>query len=308
MRPDAPHRRVHNVKRIRYSSPFVPAEWIVAHGLAPVLHTPRGGARGGPIANREGVCAFLRAFVNEAAGEPDTAGLVLATTCDQMRRAADDAARGADLAVFLLNVPATWQTPAPHAMFRAELERLGRFLVEQGGAVPSRDELSRVLLEAEAATVPPASPDHGAGIPVAILGGPLAAVDRSLVAAIEKAGGRIVLDATEGGERTRRAPFDRRRLGTDPLGALVESYFGAIPDVFQRPNTALFNWLRARIRERGVRGVVLLRYVWCDLWHAELRRFQEWLEVPVIDVDVNGEAADSRNLVRIQAFLEGLAQ
>ncbi|MEW6073486.1 MAG: 2-hydroxyacyl-CoA dehydratase family protein, partial [Planctomycetota bacterium] len=154
---------------------------------------------------------------------------------------------------------------------------------------------------------PPGPPaPAGPGVPLALLGGPLTAADHGLVGAIERAGGCIVLDGTEGGERTRRAPFDRRRLGIDPLGALVEAYFGTIPDVFRRPNDALFAWVRAGVRERKARGVVLLRHVWCDLWHAEVRRFQDQLDVPVLDVDLDGEPAMNRDLVRIQAFLEEL--
>ncbi|MEW6072879.1 MAG: 2-hydroxyacyl-CoA dehydratase family protein, partial [Planctomycetota bacterium] len=137
-------------RRILFSSPFVPAEWIATHDLAPVRFTPRGGPTSGPVADREGVCPFTRAFVNEACAVPDLAGLVLVTTCDPMRRAFDEVKRQTEVPVFLLDVPATWRTPGPHALYRAELERLGGFLLARGGRSPGRDELARRLLAAGA--------------------------------------------------------------------------------------------------------------------------------------------------------------
>ena len=78
--------------------------------------------------------------------------------------------------------------------------------------------------------------------------------DYELLAAVEDAGGRFVLDATESGERTLPAPVDRQRLQADPREELVRIYFDCIPDVFQRPNDRLFSWLRGQVAERGVRG------------------------------------------------------
>jgi len=301
---------VRAVRRILFSSAFVPPEWISAHALEPVRLVPRGEQDSGPISDREGICPFVRAFVNEACAEADAAGVVLTTTCDPMRRAADTARQETDVPIFLLGVPATWQTPTAHAYYRSELERLSRFLVRVGGSAPSPDELSRHLLEEDerSRARPEARPDatSTAGIPVALVGGPLGTGDLSLIAAIEDAGGRIVLDGTEEGERARRAPFDRRQLRDDPLGTLADAYFGAIPDAFRRPNSMLYAWLKDRIVEREVRGGFLLRYVWCDLWHAEMRRLQEWLEVPLVELDLSGEPIAARNLVRVQAFLEGL--
>ena len=47
---------------------------------------------------------------------------------------------------------------------------------------------------------------------------------------IEQLGGRVVLDGTEGGERTMPARFDPERVREDPLGELVRAYFDTIPD------------------------------------------------------------------------------
>ena len=95
--------------------------------------------------------------------------------------------------------------------------------------------------------------------------------DESLLDLIETVGGRVVLDATETGERTLPAPFRVERLEADPLDELVAAYFDAIPDVFRRPNDRLYAWLGQEVAARDVRGLLVRRYVWCDLWHAELR-------------------------------------
>jgi benzoyl-CoA reductase/2-hydroxyglutaryl-CoA dehydratase subunit BcrC/BadD/HgdB len=143
---------------------------------------------------------------------------------------------------------------------------------------------------------------------LAIVGGPMTAGDGELLQIIENAGGRIVLDATESGERTLPAPFDADRLQDDPLGELVRAYFDVIPDVFRRPNDLLHTWLRREVAARGVHGVLLRRYVWCDLWHAELPRFVEESSVPVFDWEIADEDAgdEARTLGRLEAFLEML--
>ena len=47
--------------------------------------------------------------------------------------------------VFLMNVPSTWQTAAVRNLYRDELQRLGRFLVELGGS-RRRAELAGMML------------------------------------------------------------------------------------------------------------------------------------------------------------------
>ena len=56
-----------------------------------------------------------------------------------------------------------------------------------------------------------------------------------------------------------------------------------------------------------MRGVLFHRYVWCDLWHAELARMKEWSPVPVVEMDACDDG-DSRDRVsgRIEALLEML--
>ena len=76
------------------------------------------------------------------------------------------------------------------------------------------------------------------GIPLAILGGPLLETDCEFFDLVERAGGRIVLDATEHGQRTLPRPFDPARVAAEPLEELADAYFDGIPDAFRRPEHA----------------------------------------------------------------------
>ena len=187
-----------------------------------------------------------------------------------------------DRPVFLLNVPSTWQTPAARRLYLDELHRLGRFLVSLGGKAPSDAELAMVMLandrsreESRKNSRGPTACGVPAGIPLAILGGPLLETDCGFFEIVERAGGRIVLDATEHGQRTLPRPFDPARVAAEPLEELADAYFDGIPDAFRRPNTKLYEWLGRELAARQVRGIILHRYVWCDLWHAESQRLKK---------------------------------
>lgn len=295
------------MKTVAYTCPYVPAEWIAAHGLRPqrLIPLPREGTLF--VARAEGLCPYARAFVNDAvAGTPD--GIVVTTLCDQMRRIYDLLVRGIDTPVFLLNVPKTWQTVAAHRLYVDELKRLGHFLVRVGGRTPTSEELVRTMVEHDC-------DDNGVrrtsrksdGVPVAVVGGPLMQRDCVLFDLIEECGGRIVLDATETGQRGRRRAFDRRRLAEDPLMELAGAYF-SIPDASRRPNSELYGWLRHELAQTGTKGVVFHHYVWCDVWRAELARLKEWVGLPVLGLDSDGhsETNPARLNTRIRAFLEML--
>jgi benzoyl-CoA reductase/2-hydroxyglutaryl-CoA dehydratase subunit BcrC/BadD/HgdB len=146
------------------------------------------------------------------------------------------------------------------------------------------------------------------GIPLAIVGGPLMGQDFALFDVIEQSGGRIVLDATETGERGMCSPFDRRRIHEDPLMELADAYFGRIQDASRRPNSELYKWLQRELASREVQGIIFHRYLWCDMWHAELRRLKDWTDLPVLDIDTAGdnETDEYRTVNRIRAFLEML--
>lgn len=320
------------MRTIASTSAFIPPEWIVAHGLQPRRLTPRVPSACGPSGAGEGVCSFAHAYTAAAAEHPDD-GVVFTTTCDPMRRSMEMANAG-DRA-FLFNVPATWETVAAQQRYLSELRRMGRWMERMGGTAPAAAHLTETMrtwdvaraqararrVEVSArgfaegliafhtagafpmttsAAAPPAS-----ALPVALVGGPLLRDEFWLYDVVEKSGARVALDATEAGERGLAAPFDRRRLREEPLSVLAEAYFGRLPDAFRRPNTRLYEYLKANFAARGVRAVMLIRRLWCDLWHAEAARIREWCGLPCITVDLIGEPdLQQRTVTAVQALVE----
>ena len=299
----------------------MPADWIAAHGLVPKRIVP---ASTGAADQMSGACPFV-----EDARE---AGIrIFTTTCDQARRTSEAAPDA-----FLMNVPHT-VTPAAHRLYRDELARLSGWLVANGGTAPDGDTLvatlrayedaraalraargamsgrawARAAAEFQASGRPEFAPTNGSAprraVPIALVGGPLWGPHDAIYGIVEDNGGEVALDGTEAGERGLPGPYDRRRLADDPVGEMADAHFGAIPDAFRRPNDGLYRWLKAGFAERSVRGVLFVRCVWCDLWHAELARLKEWAEIPVVDVDLNGEKGElGRTETRIQALLDAI--
>ncbi len=339
------------MRGVAYTCPYVPAEWIAAHGLRPRRLIPLPVAGTSTIPRIEGLCPYARAFVNDVAASQDVDGVVVTTMCDQMRRVFDLLVRRVDMPAFLLNMPSTWQTVAAQRLYLNELKRLGRLLVRLGGHVPDKEDLIRVMLDqahgnysvhpitvggsgkrqladgSRVSVYPSASsedsacrchpadqahgngvhgtPYDGAGVPLAVVGGPLMQRDRVLFDMVRDCGGRIVLDATETGQRGVCGPFDRRRLAEDPLLELAETYF-RIPDAARRPNSELYQWLQEHLMRTAARGIIFHHYVWCDKWRAEFSRLKEWSKLPVLRLDSEGEGEIEvvRVRNRIRAFLE----
>jgi hypothetical protein len=94
----------------------------------------------------------------------------------------------------------------------------------------------------------------------------------------------VVLNACESGQRCLPAPLDAQAASADPLAQLRRMYFDSIPDAFRRPDSLLENYLRTHLAGSGARGVVLIRQVWCDLWHAWTQRLGGLCPLPVLDV------------------------
>lgn len=334
------------------TSPWVPPEWIQAHGLK-----PRGawfGETKQPSAVPEGVCGFARRLADLAGAHPEAA-FVFTTACDQLRRAADAARARAHPRVFLFNLPATWQSSTARRLYHAELTRLGRFLETLGGCSPTdveledaiasyeshRESLRRLLLTASARPalealaellngLTPGLPRGGGSaerrdspprttaalhVPLALVGGPLLPAQWALFDAIESVGGSVVLNATEPGERTLLPPLPltpRCAAGTatrrsELLASLANHYFDHAVDVFHRPNTRLYDWLRPRLSERGVRGIVLWVHAGCDLWRAEAASLREAFALPVLVLEAHEvHAGGLRDTNRLAAFIESL--
>ena len=279
------------------------------------------------------------ALLDAALGVPplgrDVAALVLTTACDQMRYAAamlEVRGRGP---VFLLNLPSTWQTPAVHSSTATSwagsagsscgLAVVGQAVptcrgscstsIVRGGEKRTERERGRrgngeIRESASAAESPPLplSPSPLLQSPWPLSAAHCWELTAQFFALVARAGGRVALDGTEGGQRALPRPFDRERVASDPFGELANAYFDGIPDAFRRPNTRLYEWLDRELAASGARGVILRRYVWCDLWHAESQRLKQWSPVPVLEIDVGPEdkAAPNRVQGRIEAFLETL--
>jgi benzoyl-CoA reductase/2-hydroxyglutaryl-CoA dehydratase subunit BcrC/BadD/HgdB len=326
-----------NAGTVLYSCPFVPAEWIDAYGFKPRRAAPPPSEPGAPVTHLAGMCPYARAFANLAGTSSDIRAVIVTTACDQMRHCAELIEPTSQTPIFVFNLPHTWRQPAAVKLYQAELTRLGAFLASLGGMQPSRDRLIgsiqafdrgrktlrdvRGLVKARA-WAELAADFHATGaVPtfastqlkptgpaVALVGGPLPREHFVVFDLIDEAGAHVELDATETGERTLAAPIKLRLLEEDPITAITEAYFGAIPDPFRRPNSAFFQWMRSEVDKRGIRGVIVRRYLWCDVWHAEVRRLGDWLGVPVLDMDATDEGSDlQRARTRLGAFVEGLA-
>ena len=362
------------------TSPWVPPEWIKAHGLEPRGVWLARDFACDPLSLAAGVCAFANAAVRLAERQSQAA-VIFTTHCDQLRRGFDTIAEAAPSRIFLFNLPVTWQTPVAERILRDELRRLGQFLIGLGGHAPAYRELvelmgqysearrrllaaapwcpARAYAEAVArfhldgsVHLPPEPSTTALGLnttttaapqpALALVGGPLPQSQLPLLDAIENAGGRVVLNATEAGERSlwSASPMDHAQpdLG-DPersvyaaetsidqagpdlpvtvstpsscsvnaalLPLLARGCLANCVDVFQRPNTRLYDWLRERLTARQVRGIVLWHYVGCDLWRAEAQPMRTAFGLPVLLLDAD-EAAPRRNTGRLEAFLESL--
>ena len=330
------------------ASPLIPFEWIKAHGLEP-RPVWLESAEGLP-APSAGMCAFAHQ-AGWLARRSD-APMIFPTHCDQLRRCFDSAGQNA----FLFNLPATWRTPAACQMFRSELGRLGRFLVNLGGQAPSPARLREVIGQssrARAALLAAAPALSGrafaqavaqfhcggdnlrlAGFSVgvgccdalptgmsaerqtgmsalqaqdspaiALIGGPLPPARWDLFDIIDNAGGRIALNATECGEPS-LLPVVELDSG-DPAEALARACASDRVAVYHRPNTPLYDWLRPRLAQRRIRGIVLWSHVGCDLWRAEAQSLREAFGLPVLLID-NSETStgSARTQTRLEAFLD----
>ena len=325
--------------QVFYTSPWVPPEFILAHGLEPRgIWSVAECAQPQPTA---GSCAYAQTIVGLAETRGDAA-FVFTTHCDQLRRGFDTLSGTAASQGFLFNLPATWQTPAAERLMVAELRRLGSFLLQLGGRAPSPQELAKAISHYDQGRqrLLAAAPELSArqfyaavsrfhwdgsvswdealapesnSIPLALVGGPLPHWQSHMLEAIVAAGGRIVLNATEAGERVlggKAAPDPALATdGTLPdlVESLARSCLDRCVDVYQRPNTRLYLWLKDRIIARRPRGILLWHFVGCDLWRAEAQSLRDYFDLPVLLLEAVDSVADTpRQTGRIQAFLESL--
>lgn len=328
------------MKKITYTCPYVPAEWIAAHGLKPSRIMLSSLDTTFPLGRAEGVCPFVQAFAHQLLTDNSIGGAVMTTVCDQTRRAYDIVSQQHKDNIFLMNVPSTWKSDESRNMYIDELKRLGRFICRFGGKTPSDktlvktmikyDSLRKTLLASKNSLVPRIYSESIAqlnesgevnihedlvikkslkeNIPIALVGGPLVKYDFQIFDMVENSKGKIVLDATETGERTLPRPFNSSLLREKPLAELADAYFGTIPDISNRPNDRLYDWLKKKIFQTKARGIILRRMIFCDTWHSFLYQLRKVLNLPVLDLDEDGQIHKSKQRLinRIQAFLEML--
>lgn len=282
------------MKSVLYTSPYVPWEWIAAHGCEPVRLRPKGQDLHPAVARAQGLCPYVQAWVSDALLPGAADAIVMTTCCDQMRRAFEVVTGQTDRPCFLLNLPHVWEAESAFTRYQDEILRLGRFLKDLGGAAFFDDKLGCLLVDAEQDRVPPSEQ-----VSVALVGSHGLSDDEGLKALIEQQGGSVVLDATE-------PATPRFEPGTSAFESLCRAYWQIQEDVFQRPNSRLYDRLTRLLEQTCVKGVILRRYVWCDLWHAEVSRVKAWSPVPVLDVEIGGPGqTDTQRLTtRIQAFME----
>lgn len=320
------------MKDVFYANPFIPREWIAAHGLRPRGILSALPFKTGASGIIMGACPFAEAL-SQTTAEMNGA-VVFAAGCDQMRRAVNHAVFRSGQECFLMNLPSTWQTPVSKQLYRSELERLGSFLKKLGGRSPSREILAaemrrqnkarkalrkarpdcsgRQFAEAmnlyhrnEEMILPAGGVPKPAEIPLAIIGESIPSSQLVLFDWIEMRGGRVTLDATTFGERSLLKPFHESSFVEDPFEALVCHYFEGMIDVFQRPDARLYEWLRPRIEERGIRGIILWHYACCDLWRAMANRIREEFHLPLLHLDASDTAVPAPSMkTRLEAFLE----
>jgi benzoyl-CoA reductase/2-hydroxyglutaryl-CoA dehydratase subunit BcrC/BadD/HgdB len=333
------------MRKVVYTCPYVPAEWIAAHGLKPCRLIPYSNGTNSGIIRTEGLCPYVRDFINNLSEEKDCV-TVFTTLCDQMRRGFDIVSSKLKTPAFLMNVPSTWQTVSSQKLYLDELKRLGNFLVQMGGKTPSDETLAETMFEYDKARKTilemndklsalqfaqlleqlgedgpnvqcrMGGPGHPGdfspccnSIPLAIVGSPLLKQDFEILEITELLGGRIILNATENGERGLCSPFNKRKLKENPLLELADTYFNTIQDASRRPNNELYKWLKKNLVERDIRGIIFHRNIWCDLWHAELQRLKDWSGLPVLDIESIGDnkSTNENTINRIRAFLEMLS-
>jgi benzoyl-CoA reductase/2-hydroxyglutaryl-CoA dehydratase subunit BcrC/BadD/HgdB len=290
------------MNRILCSSPHIPRQWIAAHGLEPVHLLPSGGCEHACVARAEGLCVFARAWISEALAEPAAAGIVLAQTCDQMRRTFEVLQSQTDLPSFLFNIPATWQSVPARRLFAGEMKRLGQFLENLGGSKPSAARLQEQMRIGTGRNITRSGRIKKYRIPLALTGAHGMTNGESWRSLLEQAGGEIALDCTQAADPL----FDHRVAKDEPFAQLVHGCFDAIQDIFQRPNSGVYQRLNAEIRQVSVKGLIIRRYLWCDLWHAEVYRLKQWSPVPVLDLEISGRPDEDHHRLRtrIESFLE----
>jgi benzoyl-CoA reductase/2-hydroxyglutaryl-CoA dehydratase subunit BcrC/BadD/HgdB len=326
------------------ASPWIPPEWVLAHGFESrgIWFDDRFAA--GAIVVENGICALAQNSVQLARQNPRVP-VIFASHCDQLRRGFDEVSEPGRflfnlpatwqsaaaqnlyeselrrLGRFLVQLGGSEPTNEAVAQAITLMTTKRKRLLSLAPHTPGKPMCSLLAdyygasLQTESTTPPCATEAIAAGlgtsrphpIPLALLGSPLTPSQWRLFDTIEAAGGTVALNATENGERSLIVFPDEQPAGDTPTLRLARAYVQGCADVFQRPNTPLYSWLKPRLLERKIRGILLWHYVGCDLWRAEAQSLREAFELPLLTLDATEATSDhARTSGRIQAFLESL--
>ena len=289
---------------VYYTCSFVPLELIAACGCMPQRLTP--AFESSRLSQTEGMCSFtqswLEVLLNKAGKENFAA--VFCTSCDQMRRAYDLYGQHSNQHAFLLNVPST-NTQHSLDYYRQELERLQQFLCSFSGKPFDKSQLKTMMSESGEKKL---SSNNKRPLKIAITGKAApASIQNALNEILDASNAGILLDVNNDKLAHHFLEFSRIPMQKDPLTELANSYF-RLPAIWKRPNDIFYQRLTDEIRKNDIDGIILLRYIFCDLWHSTGYELKKRLAIPILEIDLDGNAELSASAVsRVQAFSEMLA-
>lgn len=314
--------------------PWIPNEWIRAHGATPLrLFSDEESTLKQEI--HVGTCPHVSQFMAFSQEQQEQVDAVIfSTMCDQMRRNSE--LFHSEKPHFLFNLPSTWQTPTARKLYQYELLRLGKWLTSLTGISCSEEKLRKELtlsfenrqrlfdaiaehqlissdfiqLEAqlfETGNLPEEfifSPQKTERIPLLLIGSPTALATEKLFHLIEQFDGRIAINFSEGGWHDVPTQIDKRLLAENAFEAMLTAY-EELPGIFQRPNTSWYQKIRKIISSQEIQGIIFWQQPWCDLWHGEVQRFKAWCSLPILHITVNDHGdMDAHTSGRLEAFME----
>lgn len=277
------------VKKVFYESRFVPAELISACGFEPVRITPADDEKS--ILERQGLCPYAHSVINRSfAGD----GLFIAvTSCDQMRRGFELIQNRLKDKCFLLNSPSgTGQ--AAFEIYLRSLKRMVDFLKGHGGIEPNIKLAQAKFTKGET--------NHAGKVVIGLIGGPFFQYEQ-LYQIVKAKSDAAVVDLTESGLMGQVTfPDDQ----AEPFQRLARGYFN-LPSAGRRPDKILHDWLGEQIEKHKISGLIMVRYVWCDLWAGQLFNIKERTGLNILKLDMqNPGRLDGRDICRIEAFAEAI--
>jgi len=135
------------------------------------------------------------------------------------------------------------------------------------------------------------------------------AVKKPLLLMVEDAGLRVAAEDSDADEREFLGEIPIREDVATALHDLAHAYLNKPPSPRLCNPHARLAYLKRLMDERGVKGVVVSYYKFCDLNLAEYpllaRKFREW-GVPSILLEEESYALSGQNRTRLEAFLEML--